>query len=134
MLHLVKNIIVICLFAVCFVSRNVEASSRIKDIADFEGVRENQLIGYGLVVGLNGTGDNIKSINFAKEFPLYDYLSKKEQVKFEAFLQKSENITYDVALRMGELQQDYLNEASVNVNYAMDEITQAIKKIQSEEC
>lgn len=43
------------------------ASSRIKDIADFEGIRENQLIGYGLVVGLNGTGDNIKSINFAKE-------------------------------------------------------------------
>ena len=43
------------------------ASSRVKDIADFEGVRENQLIGYGLVVGLNGTGDNIKSINFAKE-------------------------------------------------------------------
>ena len=43
------------------------ASSRIKDIADFEGVRENQLGGYGLVVGLNGTGDNIKSINFAKE-------------------------------------------------------------------
>lgn len=43
------------------------ASSRIKDIADFEGVRENQLVGYGLVVGLNGAGDNIKSINFAKE-------------------------------------------------------------------
>ncbi len=43
------------------------ASSRIKDIAHFEGVRENQLVGYGLVVGLNGTGDNIKSINFAKE-------------------------------------------------------------------
>ena len=43
------------------------ASSRIKDIADFEGVRENQLVGYGLVVGLNGSGDNIKSINFAKE-------------------------------------------------------------------
>ena len=43
------------------------ASSRIKDIADFEGVRDNQLVGYGLVVGLNGTGDNIKSIDFAKE-------------------------------------------------------------------
>ena len=43
------------------------ASSRIKDIADFEGVRENQLVGYGLVVGLDGTGDNIKSINYAKE-------------------------------------------------------------------
>lgn len=43
------------------------ASSRIKDIADFEGVRDNQLVGYGLIVGLNGTGDNIKSIDFTKE-------------------------------------------------------------------
>jgi flagellar P-ring protein precursor FlgI len=31
--------------------------SRIKDVAAFQGVRENQLVGYGLVVGLNGTGD-----------------------------------------------------------------------------
>lgn len=36
------------------------ATSRIKDIADFEGVRQNQLVGYGLVVGLNGTGDDTK--------------------------------------------------------------------------
>lgn len=43
------------------------AASRIKDIADFEGVRDNQLVGYGLVVGLNGTGDNIKSIDFTRE-------------------------------------------------------------------
>ncbi len=56
---------VIC--AVVFNINTVCASSRIKDIADFEGVRENQLVGYGIVVGLNGTGDNIKSINFAKE-------------------------------------------------------------------
>jgi flagellar P-ring protein precursor FlgI len=33
------------------------AASRIKDVAVFEGVRDNQLVGYGLVVGLNGTGD-----------------------------------------------------------------------------
>ena len=46
---------------------NALAISRIKDIADFEGVRDNQLIGYGLIVGLNGTGDNIKSVDFAKE-------------------------------------------------------------------
>jgi flagellar P-ring protein FlgI len=32
-------------------------ASRIKDIASFEGVRDNPLVGYGLVVGLNGTGD-----------------------------------------------------------------------------
>ncbi len=38
-----------------------QAISRIKDIADFEGVRENQLVGYGLVVGLNGTGDDLKT-------------------------------------------------------------------------
>jgi flagellar P-ring protein precursor FlgI len=31
---------------------------RIKELASFEGVRENQLVGYGLVVGLNGTGDS----------------------------------------------------------------------------
>jgi len=36
------------------------ATSRIKDIADFEGVRENQLVGYGIMVGLNGTGDDLK--------------------------------------------------------------------------
>lgn len=34
------------------------AQSRIKDIADIEGVRENALIGYGVVVGLGGTGDS----------------------------------------------------------------------------
>ena len=37
------------------------AKSRIKDIVDFEGVRENQLIGYGLVVGLAGTGDALRN-------------------------------------------------------------------------
>ncbi|MGH1560035.1 flagellar basal body P-ring protein FlgI [Caulobacter segnis] len=38
------------------------AQSRIKDIVAFEGVRENQLIGYGVVVGLNGTGDSLRSL------------------------------------------------------------------------
>ena len=36
-------------------------SERIKDIAFVEGVRDNQLVGYGLVVGLNGTGDKGKA-------------------------------------------------------------------------
>jgi flagellar P-ring protein precursor FlgI len=43
------------------------AVSRIKDIADFEGVRENQLVGYGIVVGLNGTGDDLESAVFTRE-------------------------------------------------------------------
>ena len=40
------------------------ARSRIKDIVSFEGVRENQLVGYGLVVGLNGTGDSLRNSPF----------------------------------------------------------------------
>lgn len=43
------------------------AQVRIKDIADVEGVRDNQLVGYGLVVGLNGTGDRLDSAVFTRE-------------------------------------------------------------------
>lgn len=42
-------------------------TSRIKDIVDIEGVRENQLIGYGLVVGLNGTGDGLGNSPFTEQ-------------------------------------------------------------------
>lgn len=45
----------------------VAAASRIKDIVDVEHVRENQLIGYGLVVGLNGTGDRIRNSPFTEQ-------------------------------------------------------------------
>ncbi|GFE73412.1 flagellar basal body P-ring protein FlgI [Novosphingobium sp. TCA1] len=40
---------------------------RIKDIVDVENVRSNQLVGYGLVVGLQGTGDRIRNIPFTEE-------------------------------------------------------------------
>lgn len=43
------------------------AEARLKDIVTFEGVRENQLIGYGLVVGLNGTGDSLKNSPFTRK-------------------------------------------------------------------
>jgi flagellar P-ring protein precursor FlgI len=43
------------------------ALSRIKDLANIEGVRQNQLIGYGLVVGLNGTGDTLNNAPFTKQ-------------------------------------------------------------------
>ncbi len=42
-------------------------TSRIKDIVDIEGVRDNQLVGYGLVVGLNGTGDKLNNSPFTKQ-------------------------------------------------------------------
>ncbi len=48
-------------------STTANASSRIKDIVDFEGVRDNMLVGYGLVVGLNGTGDTLGNGHFTKQ-------------------------------------------------------------------
>ena len=50
-----------CLFSV---SAPAFAGTRLKDIVDVEGVRENQLIGYGLVVGLDGTGDQTTQTPF----------------------------------------------------------------------
>jgi flagellar P-ring protein FlgI len=46
---------------------SAHATSRIKDLANIEGVRQNQLIGYGLVVGLNGSGDTLNNIPFTKQ-------------------------------------------------------------------
>jgi flagellar P-ring protein FlgI len=48
-------------------SAPASALSRIKDIADFEGVRDNLLVGYGLVVGLDGTGDQLNNAIFTRE-------------------------------------------------------------------
>jgi flagellar P-ring protein precursor FlgI len=48
-------------------SAPASAASRIKDLADVEGVRDNLLIGYGLVVGLDGTGDRIRNTPFTRE-------------------------------------------------------------------
>lgn len=43
------------------------AAARIKDIVSIEGIRDNQLVGYGLVVGLNGTGDSLNNSPFTKQ-------------------------------------------------------------------
>jgi flagellar P-ring protein precursor FlgI len=43
------------------------AFSRIKDLADIEGIRDNMLIGYGLVVGLDGTGDSLRNAPFTQQ-------------------------------------------------------------------
>ena len=50
-------------------------AARIKDIAAFDGVRENQLIGYGLVVGLNGTGDTDQT-----KFPVQSLVGALERM------------------------------------------------------
>ena len=53
--------------ALALLSPSLHAQVRIKDIADVEGVRDNQLVGYGLVVGLNGTGDRLDSAVFTRQ-------------------------------------------------------------------
>ncbi|MGY4285610.1 flagellar P-ring protein precursor FlgI [Bradyrhizobium sp. LM2.7] len=44
-----------------------QAAVRIKDIADIKGLRENQIVGYGLVIGLNGTGDTLRNAPFTEQ-------------------------------------------------------------------
>jgi flagellar P-ring protein precursor FlgI len=55
------------LLALALSTLSAGATSRIKDLANIEGVRQNQLIGYGLVVGLNGTGDTLNNIPFTRQ-------------------------------------------------------------------
>ena len=43
------------------------ASSRIKDLTNVEGIRDNPLVGYGLVVGLDGSGDSLKNSPFTRQ-------------------------------------------------------------------
>ncbi|WP_158808123.1 flagellar basal body P-ring protein FlgI [Beijerinckia sp. L45] len=43
------------------------AAVRIKDVAQLEGIRDNQLIGYGLVIGLEGTGDTLRNVPFTEQ-------------------------------------------------------------------
>src|ERR1700758_882866 len=49
--------------------------SRIKDVATVEGIRDNQLIGYGIVVGLHGTGDSSQTV-----FPLQTLISALQRM------------------------------------------------------
>jgi len=59
---------ILALFAAAALSATAaHANPRIKDIADIEGVRSNQLVGYGLVVGLDGTGDTLRNAAFTRQ-------------------------------------------------------------------
>lgn len=51
----------IVLIALLLAAADVAHAIRIKDIASIKGVRENQMVGYGIVVGLDGTGDDDKT-------------------------------------------------------------------------
>lgn len=53
--------------ALVFIQAAQAQSVRIKDLVEFDGVRSNDLIGYGLVAGLNGTGDGLRNAPFTEE-------------------------------------------------------------------
>jgi flagellar P-ring protein precursor FlgI len=56
----------VCICVLGFAASNCDAS-RVKDISTIEGVRDNQLVGYGLVVGLDGTGDRTNQTPFTEQ-------------------------------------------------------------------
>ncbi len=64
-----KTVLSVCVLGlvVLMSSQAAVAQVRIKDIVDIEGVRDNMLVGYGLVVGLNGTGDTIRNSPFTEQ-------------------------------------------------------------------
>jgi flagellar P-ring protein precursor FlgI len=51
----------------CLIASQAAAATRIKDIVSVQGVRSNQLVGYGLVIGLNGTGDSLRNSTFTEQ-------------------------------------------------------------------
>lgn len=69
---------------------DVPLQSRVKDLAEIEGVRGNQLIGYGLVVGLNRTGDRVQQNLYARQ--TLQNLLERMGISTEAATLKPENI------------------------------------------
>jgi flagellar P-ring protein precursor FlgI len=59
--------IIACLALLLFAFSAAAGPVRIKDLVEFDGVRGNDLVGYGLVVGLNGTGDGLRNSPFTED-------------------------------------------------------------------
>ncbi|WP_036255395.1 flagellar basal body P-ring protein FlgI [Methylocapsa acidiphila] len=82
-----RALLLIFLYGVAF---SAAASVRIKDIADLQGVRNNQLVGYGLVVGLQSTGDTLRNSTFTEQ-ALQSMLDRMG-VNVRAIAQRTRNI------------------------------------------
>ncbi|MBA3008871.1 MAG: flagellar basal body P-ring protein FlgI [Proteobacteria bacterium] len=63
---MLKTSVLSLILLVCFLFPGLSQAARIKDLAAIEGIRSNQLTGYGLVVGLNGTGDK-DNVSFTRQ-------------------------------------------------------------------
>lgn len=82
--------LVLLAMAAALVSQAAFAQSRIKDITSVQGMRDNQLVGYGLVIGLAGTGDSLRTSPFT-EISMQSMLQRLG-VKLEAGSINSKNV------------------------------------------
>ena len=80
-----KALIFMLIFTGLLPAKAIEAKVRIMDLAHIKGVRENQLVGYGVVVGLPGTGDNSRSTQITNKMMLRNLGTVIEQ---ENYIQK----------------------------------------------
>jgi flagellar P-ring protein precursor FlgI len=62
-----KSLAVVCASLLTLIPVEAYAFSRVKDLVDVEGIRDNMLVGYGLVVGLNGSGDSLINAPFTEQ-------------------------------------------------------------------
>jgi len=67
--------LLITLFILPAATQTISHKTRVKDVATIEGIRDNQLVGYGLVVGLHGTGDSAQTV-----FPAQTLISALERM------------------------------------------------------
>src|SRR6201998_1371605 len=76
MLRVAFAILVVAVLSETAVNAEVsDCRARVKDVATSEGIRDNQLVGYGLVVGLRGTGDSSQTV-----FPAQTLISALERM------------------------------------------------------
>ncbi len=65
--HLITFVLPLLSLAPALSAAPALAFSRVKDLVEVQGIRDNMLVGYGLVVGLNGTGDSLKNAPFTQQ-------------------------------------------------------------------
>ena len=63
----ILTLLLILPFIVPIQGLTAEAQTRLRDVVDVEGVRQNVLVGYGIVVGLNGTGDSVRNSPYTED-------------------------------------------------------------------
>lgn len=82
MKRILKLILVITMITGMVTTDAMSTMVRIKDIAHVKGVRNNQLVGYGVVVGLPGTGDNSRSTQITNQMLLQNLGTVIEQSNY----------------------------------------------------